>query len=72
MRTMNVPLPASMNDRAEAQTETGRYANARDLIRPDQVRNDKIAAMRRFVDDGLESAVGPRSSNALFAAAVKR
>jgi len=48
MVTMNVSLPASMKDRVEAQTETGRYANAsdhvRDLIRRDQERNDRIAA----------------------------
>jgi len=76
MATMNVSLPASMKDWVEAQTETGRYANTsdyvRDLIRRDQERNDKIAAMQRFVDSGLKSEVGTRSSNALFATAIKR
>ena len=76
MATMNVSLPASMKQWVEAQAETGRYANAsdyvRDLIRRDQERNDKIAAMQRFVDEGLNSGVGTRSSDELFAAAAQR
>lgn len=44
----------------------------RDLIRKDQERNDKIAAMQRLVDEGLESGVGKRSKDAIFAAAMKR
>ncbi|RUV16761.1 type II toxin-antitoxin system ParD family antitoxin [Mesorhizobium sp. M7A.F.Ca.MR.245.00.0.0] len=76
MATMNVSLPDPMKDWVEAQTETGRYANAsdyvRDLIRRDQERNDKIAAMQRFVDDGLKSGIGDRSRDALFTEAVKR
>jgi antitoxin ParD1/3/4 len=65
-----------MKEWVEAQTLTGRYANAsdyvRDLIRRDQERNDKIAAMQRFVDDGLKSGVGSRSKDELFAAALAR
>lgn len=65
-----------MKERVEAQTETGRYANAsdyvRDLIRTDQERNDKIAAMQRFVDDGLKSGVSRRSEDVLLAEAVNR
>ncbi len=76
MATMNVSLPASMKDWVEAQTETGRYANAsdyvRDLIRRDQERNDKIAAMQRFVDEGLNSGTGTRPGDQLFAAALQR
>jgi antitoxin ParD1/3/4 len=76
MATMNVSLPDAMKDWVEAQAETGRYANAsdyvRDLIRKDQERNDKIAAMQRFVDDGLNSGIGNRSKDALFTEAVKR
>ena len=49
MATMNVSLPDPMKDWVEAQARTGRYSNAsdyvRDLIRRDQTRNDKIAAM---------------------------
>ncbi|OWV79792.1 antitoxin [Rhizobium sp. R635] len=76
MATMNVSLPDPMKDWVEAQTRTGRYANAsdyvRDLIRRDQERNDKIAAMQRFVDEGLKSGVGSRSKDDLFEAARAR
>ena len=76
MATMNVSLPDPMKDWVEAQAKTGRYANAsdyvRDLIRRDQERNDKVAAMQRFVDDGLTSGAGNRSRDMLFAEAVKR
>ena len=76
MATMNVSLPDLMKDWVEAQMKTGRYANAsdyvRDLIRKDQERSGKIAAMQRFVDEGLESGVGNRSKNELFATAVTR
>ncbi|NTI76440.1 type II toxin-antitoxin system ParD family antitoxin [Rhizobium rhizogenes] len=74
MATMNVSLPDPMKDWVEAQAKTGRYSNAsdyvRDLIRRDQVRSDKIAAMQRFVDDGLKSGVGGRSKDELFATAI--
>jgi antitoxin ParD1/3/4 len=74
MATMNVSLPDPMKEWVEAQTKTGRYSNAsdyvRDLIRRDQLRSDKVAAMQRFVDDGLKSGVGSRSKDELFAAAV--
>ncbi|ULR43972.1 type II toxin-antitoxin system ParD family antitoxin [Rhizobium sp. K102] len=76
MATMNVSLPDPMKDWVEAQTKTGRYANAsdyvRDLIRKDQERNDKIAAMQRYVDEGLKSGVGSRSKDELFEAARAR
>ncbi|MDF2370681.1 MAG: type II toxin-antitoxin system ParD family antitoxin [Rhizobiaceae bacterium] len=76
MATMNVSLPNPMKDWVEAQAKTGRYSNAsdyvRDLIRRDQERNDRIAAMQRLVDEGLESGVGERSKEALFAEAQAR
>jgi antitoxin ParD1/3/4 len=76
MATMNVSLPDLMKDWVEAQTKTGRYANAsdyvRDLIRKDQERTSKIAGMQRLVDDGLKSGVGKRSKDDLFAKALKR
>jgi len=76
MATMNVSLPDRMKDWVEAQAKTGRYSNAsdyvRDLIRRDQARNDKIAAMQSFVDAGLQSGVGTRSKDELFAEAEAR
>jgi len=74
MATMNVSLPDPMKDWVEAQAKTGRYSNAsdyvRDLIRRDQARTDKIAAMQRFVDDGIASGIGSRSDDELFAEAT--
>ena len=74
MVTMNVSLPHPMKEWVEAQAKTGRYSNAsdyvRDLIRKDQMRSDKIAAMQRFVDEGLQSGPGSRSQDELFAVAV--
>jgi antitoxin ParD1/3/4 len=76
MATMNVSLPDPMKEWVEAQAKTGRYSNAsdyvRDLIRRDQTRNDKIAAMRSFVEAGLQSGVGVRSRDDLFAEAMTR
>ena len=76
MATMNVSLPDPMKEWVEAQAKTGRYANAsdyvRDLIRRDQARNNKIAAMQRFVDEGLNSGRGQRSKDELFAVALAR
>ncbi|SCB58134.1 antitoxin ParD1/3/4 [Rhizobium aethiopicum] len=76
MATMNVSLPDPMKDWVEAQAKSGRYSNAsdyvRDLIRRDQIRSDKVAAMQRFVDDGFKSGIGSRSKDELFAAAVAR
>ena len=55
MATMNISLPDPMKQWVEAQAETGRYSNAsdyvRDLIRRDQVRQDKIARMHSLVDE---------------------
>ncbi|MBZ9717053.1 type II toxin-antitoxin system ParD family antitoxin [Mesorhizobium sp. AD1-1] len=76
MATMNVSLPDPMKAWVEAQTETGRYANAsdyvRDLIRKDQERNDKIAAMQRLVDEGLASGISSRSMDEILADARAR
>ncbi|WP_349370189.1 type II toxin-antitoxin system ParD family antitoxin [Salinarimonas sp.] len=73
MATMNVSLPDPMKDWVEAQARGGRYANAsdyvRDLIRRDQERQAKIAAMQELVREGLESGVGDRSIEELIAAA---
>jgi len=70
MATMNVSLPDQMKDWAEDQARSGRYSNVsdyvRDLIRRDQERSDKIAAMQRPVDEGLASGIGERSAFDLF------
>ncbi|EBX4817026.1 type II toxin-antitoxin system ParD family antitoxin, partial [Salmonella enterica subsp. enterica serovar Newport] len=44
----------------------------RDLIRKDQERSDKIAAMQRKVDEALESGMGHSSADALFEKALAK
>jgi antitoxin ParD1/3/4 len=76
MATMNVSLPDAMKDWVEGQTQTGRYSNAsdyvRDLIRRDQERADKIAAMQRLVDEAERSGPSPLTVEQIFAEAIKR
>ena len=73
MATMNVSLPDPMKDWVESRTASGRYSNAsdyvRDLIRRDQERVEKIAAMQALVDEGLRSGTGERSMDDLLASA---
>ena len=65
MATMNVSLPDAMKDWVEVQASTGRFSNTsdyvRDLIRCDQERAGKLAAMQRLLDQAEESGVSPRS-----------
>lgn len=75
MATMNVSLPDPMKEWVDAQTDTGRYANASDyirhLIRQDQERADKISALQGLVDAGLESGSGNRDREDLFGEAMR-
>ncbi len=65
MATMNVSLPDAMKDWVDGQTTAGRYSSAsdyvRDLIRKDQERADKIAALQKLIDEAEESGVSPLS-----------
>lgn len=65
MASMNISLPSPMRDWVEEQTSSGRYDNAseymRDLIRHDQDRAAKIAAMQRLVDEALASGDSDKS-----------
>lgn len=76
MATMNVSLPDAMKEWVEEQAGTGRYSNAsdyvRDLIRKDQERADKIAAMQRLVDEAEESGVSPKSMSEILAVARRK
>jgi len=73
---MNVSLPDAMKEWVEGQASTGRYSNAsdyvRDLIRRDQERGDKIAAMQRLIDEAEESGVSTRSVAQIFDEAMAR
>ena len=59
MASMNISLPEHMREGVQAQIEAGKYASGsdyiRDLIRQDQERRDKIAALQRAIEEGLES-----------------
>ena len=76
MATMNVSLPGAMKEWVEGQARTGRYSNAsdyiRDLIRRDQERAEKIAAMQGLVSEALESGVTPHGMKDILAMARRR
>ena len=65
MATMNISLPEPMKRWIEAQAATGRYGNVsdfvRDLVRREQDRCDKIAAMQQLVDEGRASGISGES-----------
>ncbi|MCV6591746.1 MAG: type II toxin-antitoxin system ParD family antitoxin [Silicimonas sp.] len=73
MASMNISLPGPMKDWVETQTRSGRYDNAseyvRDLIRHDQDRASKIAAMQRLVDDAFASGVSDKTLDDIWEAA---
>ncbi len=76
MATMNVSLPDAMKDWVEGRAETGRYSNAsdyvRDLIRKDQEREGKVAALRLLIEEGEASGVSVLSADDIWANALKR
>ncbi|WOE75958.1 type II toxin-antitoxin system ParD family antitoxin [Alterisphingorhabdus coralli] len=76
MATMNISLPSPMKDWVESQTSSGRYDNAseyvRDLIRHDQDRASKIAAMQKLVDEAFERGVSDKTLNDIWAEAKER
>ena len=70
MATMNISLPEQMKAWAESQAGTGKYSNTsdyvRDLIRRDQERSEKIAAMQIKINEGLASGVSPHTLSEIF------
>ena len=74
MASMNISLPDPMKDWVDTQTSSGRYDNAseyvRDLIRHDQDRASKIAAMQKLVDEAFESGRSEKSLDDIWAAAL--
>ena len=71
MATMNISLPEPMKRWVEEQAASGRYSNSsdyvRDLIREDQVRAEKIAAMNAMIKEGLASGISERSFDEIIA-----
>ena len=61
MATMNVSLPDTMKQWAEAQASTGRYSNVsdyvRDLIRRDREHHEAVARMQAAITEGIDSGV---------------
>ena len=59
MATMNISLPEPMRNWVQTQIESGQYASSsdyvRDLIRRDQQKREKIAALQEAITAGLES-----------------
>jgi antitoxin ParD1/3/4 len=59
MATMNISLPDPMRDWVESRIDTELYSNnsdyIRDLIRKDQLREEKVKAMQQTITEGLES-----------------
>lgn len=59
MATMNISLPDQMKAWVEAQTADGKYANSsdliRDLIRREQIKQEKIAALNEKIEEGYAS-----------------
>ena len=76
MATMNISLPDPMKAWVEEQAKSGRYANTsdvvRDLIRRDQERADKIAAMQRLVDEAEAGGAGSLTVEQIFDEAIAR
>lgn len=65
MATMNISLPDQMKAWVEAQTEDGKYANSsdliRDLIRREQIKQEKIATLNEKIEEGFASGVSDKS-----------
>lgn len=65
MATMNISLPDQMKAWVEAQTEDGKYANSsdliRDLIRREQIKQEKIAALNEKIEEGFASGISDKS-----------
>ena len=76
MATMNISLPEPLKSWVEDQAKSGRYANSsdyvRDLIRRDQERREKIAAMQTMVDESLASGISPNSIDDMMKEARRR
>lgn len=60
----------------KARIGSGAYTNdseyIRDLIRRDQERHARLAAMQKLIDEGLASGIGARSVEEIFDEAIAR
>ncbi|MBK1670582.1 hypothetical protein CKO28_21410 [Rhodovibrio sodomensis] len=76
MPTMNISLPESLRDFVERQVSIGGFGSSseymRDLIRRDQARSEKIAAMQERVDEARNSPDDTRTRSDLEAEGLRR
>ncbi|AXE63124.1 addiction module antidote protein [Hyphomonas polymorpha PS728] len=65
MATMNISLPDQMKAWVEAQSADGKYANSsdliRDLIRREQIKQEKIAALNERIEEAYASGFSGKS-----------
>lgn len=70
MATMNISLPDQMKAWVEAQSADGKYANSsdliRDLIRREQIKQEKIAALNVLLEEGEASGYVEMSIEEIF------
>lgn len=76
MATMNISLPDTMKQWVEAQTRDGSFGNSsdvvRDLIRREQVRVEKIANMRKMIDEARANGLSDETMDDIWDRAVQR
>ena len=74
MATMNISLPDKMKEWVEAQTETGRYANAsdfvRDLIRKELEKGKTKAWLEAEIEKGYASGFHESTVDEFFQSAT--
>ncbi len=76
MATMNISLPDQMKAWVEEQSADGKYANSsdliRDLIRREQIKQEKIAAMQEKIDEAYASGFVEMTIDEIFDGVRKR
>lgn len=70
MSTITIAISENLREWISRKTQSGEYADSSDyvsdLIRRDQERSAKIAAMQTAVNAGLASGTGHRTADELF------
>ena len=75
-RRKTITLSEQQDEWVKARIESGDYTNDseyfRDLIRRDQEQNAKLSALRRAIQEGLDSGVSDRTMSELWEEAERR
>ena len=76
MAHMTISLPEELKDWTEIRASSGRYENpsahVQELIRHDQDRLSKIAAMQKLIDEAVESGVSDMNLDDMWNIAKKK